>query len=55
MAGENGPRALGGLTFVTYILKTIMVSRKHILMLTARNFSPWLFFDRLYEGTPEPI
>ena len=28
-----------------------MVSRKHILMLTARNIAPWVFLDRLYEGT----
>ena len=42
MAGENGPRAWGGLTFVTYIFKILMVSRKHILMLTVQNVAPWV-------------
>ena len=41
MAGENGTRALGGLTFITYIFKTFVVSRKHILMLTPRNVASW--------------
>ena len=55
MAGENGPREQGGLTSVTYIFKTLMVSRKHILMLTSRNLAPWVFFNRLCGGTPEPV
>ena len=44
-----------GITFVTYIFKILMVSRKHILMLIARNIAPWVFFERVYKGTPEPV
>ena len=32
-----------------------MMSRKHTLMLTARNLAPWVFFGSLYGGTPERV
>ena len=31
-----------------------MVSRNHVLMLTAGNSAPWVFFYRLFGGIPLP-
>ena len=50
MAGENGSRALGGLTFKTYFCETLLVFREHTLMLTVRNHMG--VFDGLYGRYP---
>ena len=43
-----------GLTFVTYIFKNLIVSRKYFDV-NSSKFRPIVVFERLYGGTLEPV